>query len=116
MSKPALYRLLTFHVPNLMSIFLSVGHSSKESVQAPGRLWHFVTRLFFMARSCWPQALPPAGGPTLVGCPRLLIQYIRCYLPYLEAVSSVRGLRKRHVVVTRDPPNMASLYQVYIRI
>ena len=25
---------------------------------------------------------PQAGGPTLVGCPRLLIQYIRSYPPY----------------------------------
>ena len=25
---------------------------------------------------------PQTGGPSLVGCPRLLIQYIRSYLPY----------------------------------
>jgi hypothetical protein len=35
----------------------------------------------------------------------MLIQYIRSYLPYLEAVSSIRNLRKRLAVVTRDPPN-----------
>jgi hypothetical protein len=29
MSEPDLYRLLTFHVPNLMSIFCSLGHLSK---------------------------------------------------------------------------------------
>jgi len=35
---------------------------------------------------------PEAGGPRLAGCPRLLIQYIRSYPPYLEAVPpSVRG-------------------------
>ena len=28
-----------------------------------------------------------AGGPPLVGCPRLLLQHIRSYPPYLEAVS-----------------------------
>jgi hypothetical protein len=50
---------------------------------------------------------PQAGGPPLVGCPRLLIQYIRSYPPYLEAVSSIRNLRTRHAAVTRDPPNMA---------
>jgi hypothetical protein len=27
-----------------------------------------------------------AGEPPLVGCPRLLIQYIRSYPPYLQAV------------------------------
>jgi hypothetical protein len=53
-----------------------------------------------------PTPNPQAGGPPLVGCPRLLIQYIRSYLPYLEVVSSIRNLRTRHAVVTRDPPNM----------
>jgi hypothetical protein len=48
MSHRALYRLLTFHLPNLMSIFLSLGRFSKESVQVRGRLWHFVTSLFFL--------------------------------------------------------------------
>jgi hypothetical protein len=46
------------------------------------------------------------GGPPTVGCPRLLIQYIRSYPPYLEAVSSIRNPRTRHVVVTVDPLNM----------
>jgi hypothetical protein len=50
---------------------------------------------------------PQAGGPPLVGCPRLLIQYIRSYPPYLEGDPSIRNLRTRHAVVTRDPPNMA---------
>jgi hypothetical protein len=29
---------------------------------------------------------PQAGGPPLVGCPKLIIQYVRSYPPYLEAV------------------------------
>jgi hypothetical protein len=29
---------------------------------------------------------PQAGGPLLFGCSRLLIEYIRSYPPYLEAV------------------------------
>jgi hypothetical protein len=52
MSEPALYRLLTFPVPNLASIFLSLDRLSKESVQVRGPLWHFIKSLFFMARSC----------------------------------------------------------------
>jgi hypothetical protein len=44
---------------------------------------------------------PQAGWSPLVGCPELLIQYIRSYPPYLEAVSSIRNLRTRHAVVTR---------------
>jgi hypothetical protein len=43
---------------------------------------------------------PQAGGPPTVGCPRLLIQYIRSDPPYLEAVSSIRNRRTRHAVVT----------------
>jgi hypothetical protein len=53
-----------------------------------------------------PPPNPQAGGPPLAGCPRLLIQYIRSYAPYLEAFSSTRNLRTRHAVVTRDPLNM----------
>jgi hypothetical protein len=37
---------------------------------------------------------------------RLLIQYIRCYPPHLEAVPSIRSRRTRHAVVTRNPFNM----------
>jgi hypothetical protein len=53
-----------------------------------------------------------AGGPPLAGRPQLLIQYIRSCPPYLEAVSSIRNLRTRHAVVTRDTLNTASTYQV----
>jgi hypothetical protein len=49
-----------------------------------------------------PTPNPQAGGPPLVGCPRLLIRYIRSYSTYLEAVSSIHNLRTRHAVVTRD--------------
>jgi hypothetical protein len=38
MSEPTLYRLPTFHIPNLMSIFLSLGRLPKESVQVRGPL------------------------------------------------------------------------------
>jgi hypothetical protein len=34
-----------------------------------------------------PPPHPQTGGPPPVGCPRLLIQYIRSCPPYLEAVS-----------------------------
>jgi hypothetical protein len=61
-------------------------------------------------RSCYPAPNPQGGGPPLVGCPRLLIQYIRSYPPYLEAVSSVRNVRTRHAVVTTDPPEYPSSF------
>jgi hypothetical protein len=52
-----------------------------------------------------PSFSPQAGGPPFVGCPRLLIQYIRSYPPKLEGVSSIHNLRTRHAVVTRGPPS-----------
>jgi hypothetical protein len=56
-------------------------------------------------------AQPQAGGPPTVGCPRLLIQYIRSYRPYLEAVSSIRNPRTRHVLEIVDSLNMADILQ-----
>jgi hypothetical protein len=50
LSDPALYILLTFHVPNLKSIFLRLGPLSKKSVHVRGFLWIFVT-ILFTARS-----------------------------------------------------------------
>jgi hypothetical protein len=48
----------------------------------------------------------PCPNPKLeghpVGCLRLLIQYIRSYPPYLEAVSYISNLRMCHAVVTRE--------------
>jgi hypothetical protein len=40
-----------------------------------------------------PSPNPQSGGPPTVGCPRLLIQYIRSYPPYLERcfLSATRG-------------------------
>jgi hypothetical protein len=43
-----------------------------------------------------------AGGPHLVCSPRLCMQYIRSYSPYLEAVSSIRNPRTRHTVLTHN--------------
>jgi hypothetical protein len=51
MSESTLYRLLTFYVPNHLSIFLSLGRLSKESVQVRGPLRHFVTSLFYFTVS-----------------------------------------------------------------
>jgi len=40
-----------------------------------------------------PVLNPKAGGPSVVDCPRLLIQYIRSRPPHLQAVTSIRSLR-----------------------
>jgi hypothetical protein len=49
-----------------------------------------------------PPPNPQSGGPPLVGCPQQVIQYISSYPPSLEAFSTIRNLRTRHAVVTRD--------------
>jgi hypothetical protein len=48
------------------------------------------------------------GGPPLVGCPRMLFQYIRSYPPYLEAISMC-NLRMCHAEVTRGPLNIEAI-------
>ena len=69
--------LLTFQVPNLLSLFHSSGRA-KVSVRAQGKCSYFVTKPIFKVRSCQHPAQPPqSGGPPLVGCPRLHIQYNR---------------------------------------
>jgi hypothetical protein len=106
MSDSALCRFLTFHVPNLTSIFLSLSHLSKESVQVRGPSWHFVTSFFLRRGVVSPTPNPPAWETPLVGFPQLFIQTIRSYTPYREAVCSIRNLRTPHTVVTRNPPNI----------
>jgi hypothetical protein len=70
-------------------------------------LVYFCNKLIFYGEELLsPTPNPPAGGPTLVGCLRLLIQYICNYPPYSEGVSSIRNLRTCHAMVTRDSPNM----------
>ena len=99
-SEPALYRLLTFHVPNKMSLFQLRDTSSRNS---PTRRYEwgsslppdcfvsrgsispcliFLNRIFSRGGVVSTSPNPQAGGPPLVGCPRLLIQYIRIYPPY----------------------------------
>jgi hypothetical protein len=58
MSELTLYRLRKFHVPNLMSIFLSLRRISNESIQVRCPLCHFVRSLIFAVRSN-PPAQPP---------------------------------------------------------
>ena len=63
-SEPALYRLLTFHVPNLRSLFRCLGRT-KVSVQTRRFLCeHIVTRYVFIVRSCQHLAQPPSWRTT----------------------------------------------------
>jgi hypothetical protein len=44
-----------------------------------------------------------AGGPPLVSCQWLLVQYIHSFVQYLKVVSFIRNLRMCHATVTREP-------------
>jgi hypothetical protein len=71
--------LLTFQVPNLIFIFFRLGRLSKVSVKVRGFLWSFVTSLFLRWEVVKPTPNTQAGGPPLVGCPRLCVQYVSMY-------------------------------------
>jgi hypothetical protein len=58
-------------------------------------------KAFFFRWVVSPTPNPKAGGPPLVGSPRLLSRYFRSYSPYLEAVFSKRNLKTRHNLVAR---------------
>jgi hypothetical protein len=55
-----------------------------------------------------------AGGPPLVGCSRLRVQYIRSNPPYLEAISPIRNLRTRHAVVTYHGLNKVKVGKKFV--
>jgi hypothetical protein len=62
---------------------------SKESIQDRGWFESFVKCFFFffVVRDCYPLARHLTGGPPLAACPRMLIQYISSYPPWLEAIT-----------------------------
>jgi hypothetical protein len=51
-NEPALYKLLTFHLPNLISIFCPLRRLSKKPVQVRDSFEHFITSLFFTVKRC----------------------------------------------------------------
>ena len=57
---------------------------TRVSAQVRGFLYDCsITRYIFYGEELLvPRPTPQAGGPPLVGCPRLLIQYIRSHPPY----------------------------------
>jgi hypothetical protein len=96
---PDLYRLLTFHVPNLISLFHCLGRT-EESVWFRGFLWYFVTWLILYGE----ELLAPHQTPTPF---RLSATAYSIYsqLPSIyEGRSSIRNLRTRHAVVTALDP------------
>jgi hypothetical protein len=80
MSEPFLYRFLTFHLPNLISNFLSLGCLYEEFFQFLGP-FIFRNKLVFC-----PTPNHLSVGTPLFGWWRLHIQYVRSYSRYLKAV------------------------------
>jgi hypothetical protein len=81
---------------------------AKESVQVRGALKHFVTIKKFYGEGLTPTPNPQAGGTT--HCRLSATAYsIYSQLPSVHGeLPSIRNLRTRYVVVTRDLPNMDS--------
>jgi hypothetical protein len=100
-----LQRLLTFQVPNLMSFFHCLGRA-KESIQVRGALKHFVTIKNFYGEGL----LAPSPTPSWRTTPCRLSATAYSIYSRLPSVTgglpSIRNLKTRHAVVTRDPPNM----------
>jgi hypothetical protein len=100
-SEPAPYKLITFQVPNLTSIFRRLGRFSKQSIQVRGSCELFITYLFL-----GEGLLAQAGRPALVVCLQLHIQGICSYPPITGGRPSIRNPKTRNSVEIRDPPNM----------
>lgn len=73
---------------------------SKQSVHISASVKHFVICKFLQCRVVSTLPNPQVGGPCLVGCWQLLIQYIDSHPPYLEASSSNCNLRTCYATVT----------------
>jgi hypothetical protein len=99
--------------PRSKSHPFSMPMSCLKSVQVRYSVEHFVTAWFSTGRVVSSPSNPQGEILPPVGCPLLLIQYIRSYPPYLEAVFYICNLRTRHAVVTRDPLTMDVLTCLY---
>jgi hypothetical protein len=97
--EPGLYLLFISKVSNIVSIFPCFGHS-RGSLQVWSFVKHFTTWYVLRWVILTSSPNPETGGSPLVGCPRILIPYLRSCPASMEAVSSIRSLRTRRAVVT----------------
>jgi hypothetical protein len=92
-SDSALYRLLTFHVPNLLPLSTQLLSLIRRIRPSPRLYVAFRTKLFLLQEVVSLTPNSEAGRSPIVGCLRQLILYICSYLPLLTAVSSIRSLK-----------------------
>jgi poly(3-hydroxyalkanoate) synthetase len=62
--------------------------------------------IIFTVRRFKPHAQLSRWRTTLVGHPGFLIQHLRSYLSYLQAIYTIRNLRTRCATVNEDPLNL----------
>jgi hypothetical protein len=113
-SEPALHRLLTFQVPNLMSLFLCLGRT-KVSVQVQGLLYECFVRRYVLRWglvSLLPN--PQAGGLPLIGCLYCLLNIFAATL-HIGDLSSIHNLRTWYAVVTGAHLSRCWLFLVHIK-
>jgi len=97
--EPALYRLLTFHIPNLSSLFRCLC-CTKVSVQVRGLLWPFRNTIRFYGEELLaPRPIPKLEDQTSSAVRECLFNTIAATLHSGDR-SSIRNLRTRHAVVT----------------
>ena len=78
-----------------MPLFHCLG-CTKGSVQHRNNCECFVTRHFLRWGVISTSPNPQAGWPTIVGCPRPLIQYVHSYPPYRVGRNKVAGIATRY--------------------
>jgi hypothetical protein len=101
MSEPALYGLLTFHVSNLIPLFLSLGRLSKKSVQVRGPKSYFVTKIIFYGELSAPGPTPKLDHP--LSTVRDCLFSIFAATPHIwRPFFSIRNPRMRHTVVGKQ--------------
>ena len=99
-NEPALNRLLTFHVPNLMSL-VSLHTSSQSSSPCPRlTVWMFRNRILFTVKSCKHFVQPPKLEDHPLSVLRDCLFNTFAGTLYIGVQSSIRNLRTCHAVVT----------------
>ena len=98
-SEPDLYRLLTFRVPNVTSLFHCLGRT-KQSVQAQGTYIRFVQKpIFYGDELLTPCPIPKLEDHHLSSVRNWLFNIFPAIL-HIGGRSSIGNLRTRHAVVT----------------
>ena len=99
-NEPALYRLLTFQVPNLMSLFHLLGSYQSISPGPSLCLWIFRNKIHFnRGELLAPHPTPKLEDHPLSAVCNCLFNIFAATL-HIRGRSSIRNLRTRHAVVT----------------